>query len=162
MTSSGAPLPKRPPLKHIALSWLGGALAIGLAALIAHSAGAPVLMAPFGASAVLAFGVPDSPLAQPRNIVGGHTVTAIVGVLFLSLFGDAWWVAGLATASGIAAMQITRTVHPPAGANPLLVLMAGLGWDFVLTPVISGALLLTLVALVFNRLAPGRRYPLYW
>lgn len=161
-TSAGGTVPPRPPFRHIAMSWLGGGAAIALAALIAQLFALPVLMAPFGATAVLAFGVPDSPLAQPRNIVGGHTVTVIVGVLCLSLFGDSWWAMGAAVATGIAGMQLTRTVHPPAGANPLIVLIANAGWDFILAPVITGAVLITAVAVVFNKSVPGRNYPLYW
>lgn len=155
-------LPPRAGLRHIAWSWLGGAMGIALVAFLGQVSGVPLLMAPLGASAVLAFGVPDSPLAQPRNIVGGHVLTAFVGLVFLTLFGADWWVMALAVATGIAVMQATRTVHPPAGANPLLVLMLGLGWDFLLFPVLAGALVLTLVAILFNRLAPGREYPQYW
>lgn len=162
MTTTKTSSPARPPLKHITLSWLGGAVGIGCVALVAQISGLPVMMAPLGASAVLAFGVPDSPLAQPRNIVGGHAITAVVGMVFLTVFGSAWWVMALAVATGIAAMQATRTTHPPAGANPLLVLMLGTGWDFVLAPVLGGACILALVAVLFNRAVPGRRYPLYW
>lgn len=154
--------PPRAPIRHIAWSWCGGMLAIGLIALLAQASHFPIMMAPLGASAVLAFGVPDSPLAQPRNIVFGHAISALVGLLALMLLGDAWWVAGLAVATAIAAMQVTGTVHAPAGANPLLVLMMGAGWDFLFTPVIAGAALLAFVALVFNRMIAGRRYPVYW
>lgn len=155
-------VPSRAPIRHIVWSWCGGMLAIGLIALITQASGFPLLMAPLGASAVLAFGVPDSPLAQPRNIVFGHAISALVGLVALTLFGDAWWAAGIAVATAIAAMQATGTVHPPAGANPLLVLVTGAGWDFLATPVIAGASVLALVAIVFNRLIAKRRYPLYW
>lgn len=154
--------PARPPARHIFWSWCGGALAIGTAAAIAVGTGTPTLMAPFGATAVLAFGVPDSPLAQPRNIIGGHTIAALVGVMFLVAFGASWWSMGLSVATAIAMMQVFRAVHPPAGANPLVVMYAGVSWDFVFAPVFLGALLLAIVAVVFNNMVPERRYPLYW
>ncbi len=160
--ASSTKAPPRAPIRHIAWSWLGGMLAIGLVAFVARASAFPILMAPLGASAVLAFGVPDSPLAQPRNIVVGHAISALVGLAVLALFGDAWWAMGLGVATAIAAMQLTGTVHPPAGANPLLVIMTGAGWDFLFVPVIAGAAVLALVALLFNRWAAGRHYPVYW
>lgn len=161
MTAVGSS-PPRAPLKHIFWSWLGSSIAIGAAALADFLSEMPFLFAPLGASAVLAFAVPDSPLAQPRNIIGGHLVSAIVGVMFLLLLGPSWWAVSLAVATAIAAMLLTRTVHPPAGANPILVLMASLHWDFVFLTVLPGALILTLCALIFNNLADGRKYPHYW
>ncbi|MBL4601908.1 MAG: HPP family protein [Emcibacteraceae bacterium] len=154
--------PPRAPLKHIFWSWLGSSIAIGATALASIYSEMPFLFAPLGASAVLAFAVPDSPLAQPRNIIGGHLISAIVGVLFLLLLGSSWWVMALAVATAIAAMLLTRTVHPPAGANPLLVLMTGAQWDFVFLSVLPGVLILTISAIIFNKLASGRRYPIYW
>ena len=158
----GAALPQRPAIGYVFWSWCGGVFAIGLVAYIAVATGQPILMAPLGASAVLAFGVPDSPLAQPRNIIGGHVLTATIGVLFLNLFGAEWWSMGLAVATAIAAMQITRTVHPQAGANPLVVMLVGASWGYVLTPVLAGSLILTSCAVIFNNLSANRRYPLYW
>ncbi|MEX0300479.1 MAG: HPP family protein [Kordiimonas sp.] len=156
-------VPNRPAAKHIVWSWVGGTIGIGLVALIAHLSGHPLLMAPLGASAVLAFGVPDSPLAQPRNIIGGHILTTIVGLVFLSAFGAGWWVAGLAVGASISVMQYTNTVHPPAGANPLVVLATGAGWDYVLLPVALSAAALTFVAVLFNNIAPSRKqYPTFW
>ena len=158
----GAALPQRPALGYVLWSWWGGVVAIGLIAYITVATGQTILMAPLGASAVLAFGVPDSPLAQPRNIIGGHVLTAAIGVLFLNLFGAEWWSMGLAVATAIAAMQITRTLHPPAGANPLVVMLIGASWGYVLTPVLAGSLIHTGCAVIFNNLSKNRRYPLYW
>ena len=158
----GAALPQRPAIGYVFWSWCGGVFAIGLVAYIAVATGQPILMAPLGASAVLAFGVPDSPLAQPRNIVGGHVLTAFIGLVFLEAFGADWWSMGAAVATAIAAMQVTRTVHPPAGANPLLIMVLGASWDFLLIPVLAGSVILAACAVVFNNLADNRRYPLYW
>jgi len=158
----GGGKPPAPKALHVFWSWLGASIAIGLVSLIGATTSEPLLMAPLGASAVLAFGVPDSPLAQPRNIIGGHIVSALVGLVFLSMLGTGWWVMGIAVATAIAAMQLTRTVHPPAGANPLIVIATAASWDYILLPVASSAVLLTLAAIAVNNLSPARRYPLYW
>ncbi len=154
--------PKRVSLKHICWAWVGSAMAIGLVAYASSFASMPLIFAPLGASAVLAFAVSDSPLAQPRNIIGGHFVSAFVAILFLLIFGSAWWVTPLAVASAIAAMQFTKTVHPPAGANPIIVVMTAASWDFLIMTVVPGAILLTMVAIIFNNLDSDRRYPTYW
>ena len=160
--SGGAAKPPSPKIKHVLWSWAGASAAIGSIALIAFAAGHPLLMAPLGASAVLAFGVPDSPLAQPRNIIGGHIIAALVGLLFFQFFGGSWWVMGPAVATAIAVMQITGMVHPPAGANPLIALSTGASWDYILLPVAVSAVLLTIMAILVNNLSHTRRYPLYW
>ncbi|MGE5475620.1 MAG: HPP family protein [Bacteroidales bacterium] len=161
LRSRGAP-PPRPSLSHAAASWCGAACAIGLVGLLGEATGMPWLMAPFGASAVIVFGLPDSPLAQPRAVIGGHVLSALVGLVCLSLFPVAWWSLALAVASAVVLMQLTRTTHPPAGANPLVVMLGGVGWGFLATPVLAGALAIVVVALACNNLVPGRRYPLYW
>ena len=145
-----------------AWSWAGAAVAIGLIGALSASTATPWLMAPFGATAVLVFGLPDSPLAQPRNVIGGHVLTTLVGLIFLSLLGPQWWSMALAVATAIAVMQLTRMVHPPAGANPLLVMLSGASWSFLATPVLIGSVAIVLAALLCNNLAPDRRYPVYW
>ena len=138
-------------------------MAIALVAGIAGASNAPLIIPPFGATVVLALGVHESPLAQPRNILGGHMITGIIGLGALMLLGDAWWVMALAVGTGIAAMQLTRTVHPPAGANPILIMLSGAAdWSFLLLPLLAGASALVVFAVVFNKLVPGRRYPAYW
>ena len=161
LRARGAP-PPRPALSHVAASWIGAATAIAAVALLGDATATPWLMAPFGASAVIVFGLPDSPLAQPRAVIGGHLLSALVGLVCLSLFPVAWWSLALAVASAVGLMQLTRTTHPPAGANPLVVMLGGVGWDFLATPVLAGALVIVAVAVACNNLTPGRRYPLYW
>lgn len=158
----GGTLPPMPSGRHVLWSWLGGAIAIGLIGFLTEVTSHPMLMAPLGASAVLAFGVPDSPLAQPRNVIAGHFLTTLVGLSFLEIMGDGWLSMGLAVATAIALMQVTRTVHPPAGANPLLVIGLGAPWSFLVTPVLVGSVVLVICALLVNNLASARRYPLYW
>jgi CBS-domain-containing membrane protein len=154
--------PKPPALSHIALSTLGGLLAITAIARLTQLSNIPFLMAPFGATCVLAFGVPDSPLAQPRNIIGGHFISALIGLVCLQYLGSDWFSMALGVSVAIGLMQLTRTVHPPAGANPLIVILAKAKWTFLFSPVLSGAVVLVLLALFFNNASKARRYPRYW
>ena len=123
------------------------------------------LIGSFGASCVLVYGVIQSPLAQPRNLIGGHVISAIVGVSMAKLFPDIIWLSSaLAVAGAIVLMQITKTLHPPGGATALIAVTGSpailkLGYWYVLTPVLSGALILLLVALIFNNMTTNRQYP---
>lgn len=123
------------------------------------------LIGSFGASAVLVYGAIQSPLAQPRNLVGGHVVSALVGVTVAKFLPDVLWMtAPTAVALSIVAMQITRSLHPPGGATALIAVSGGnkiasLGYLYVLSPVLSGALILLIVALVFNNITKKRHYP---
>lgn len=151
--------------RDVFLSGLGGALAISLAAWLSATTGQPLLMAPLGASCFLMFVVPDNPVAQPRNVIGGHVVSALTGMAVITLLGSAWWAMGLGVGLAIIAMRLTQTNHPPAASDPLLLMLSPLGapgWGFVLTPVLAGAVLVVAVAVVFNRLRPGVRYPQRW
>lgn len=124
------------------------------------------LIGSFGASSVLVYGAIQSPLAQPRNLVGGHVVSALVGVTVARLLPDIIWLtAPLAVAFSIVFMQITRTLHPPGGATALIAVAAGtkigsLGYWYVLTPVLSGTLILLFTALLFNNITAKRHYPI--
>lgn len=123
----------------------------------------PWFIAPMGASAVLLFAVPASPLAQPWPIVGGNLIAAIVGVTFAKFLGTSAWVAGLAGAIAIAGMMRFRCLHPPGGAVALTAVLGGsgviqLGYMFVILPVFLNSILLMLLALIFNNLAK-RSYP---
>lgn len=150
------------PFRYVFWSWMGaflGIMATSYPATLTHSS---LLIAPFGATCVLIFGVPDSPLAQPRNVIGGHCIATLISLTLLHLFGDAWWVMAAAVATSIGIMQLTGTLHPPAGATPLVVIMTKASWSFFFIPVLLGALILVTCALLFNNLARDRSYPKYW
>lgn len=123
------------------------------------------LIGSFGASSVLIYGAIQSPLAQPRNLIGGHLISAIVGVTVYQVLPDIIWLtAPLAVSLSIVGMQITKTLHPPGGATALIAVIGSgkikdLGYWYVLSPVLTGVLILFLVALVFNNITPLRRYP---
>jgi len=154
--------PAAPSLHFSLLSLIGAVIAIGITGWLSQISSAPWLMAPFGASCVLAFGMPDSPLAQPRNIIGGHVISTLVGLLALHILGDSWWSAALAVGLALAAMQQTRTLHAPAGANPLVVIASHAPLSFVVTPVLAGSLVIVAVAWCLNNARQRQSYPKYW
>ena len=124
------------------------------------------LIASFGASSVLIYGAIQSPLAQPRNLIGGHLISAFIGVTIYKLLPDIIWLtAPLAVALSIVAMQITKTLHPPGGATALIAIIGSekiktLGYFYVLSPVLTGTIILLIVALLFNNIATHRKYPI--
>lgn len=158
----GADVPPRPGFRHVALSWLGGFLAIAAVAIATDISHLPLVLGSFGASCVLVFGFPESPFSQPRNVIGGHFLSSLIGLACLTLFGAHWWSMALAAGTAIAVMQLTRTVHPPAGSNPVIVMLSAPAWNFLLTPTLLGAAILVIVALVFNNIPKERAYPKYW
>jgi len=144
------------------LSSLGTIVAIGITGWLSLVSGTPWLMAPFGASCVLAFGMPDSPLAQPRAVIGGHLVATLVGLGLGHLLGDGILVSALGVGLALAAMQLTRTVHAPAGADPLIVIAAHAPLSYLLSPVLAGSLVIVLTAYCVNNLRSANSYPRYW
>ncbi|MBL0744597.1 HPP family protein [Chryseolinea lacunae] len=123
------------------------------------------LIGSFGASSVLIYGIINSPLAQPRNLIGGHVICAFTGVLVHKLVpGEVWLTSALSVALSIVFMQITKTLHPPGGATALIANIGSakiqsLGFFYVISPVLSGVLILFFVALLCNNATPHRSYP---
>lgn len=123
------------------------------------------LIGSFGASSVLIYGIINSPLAQPRNLIGGHVICALVGVSIHFLIPDeAWLAAALAVSCSIVLMQVTKTLHPPGGATALIAVIGSpkiqsLGYFYVISPVLSGVMILLMVALFFNNITSHRSYP---
>lgn len=123
------------------------------------------LIGSFGASSVLIYGIIQSPLAQPRNLIGGHLISAFIGVTVYKLAPDIIWItAPLAVSLSIVGMQITKTLHPPGGATALIAVngtetVKNLGYEYVIFPVLVGVLILFVVALFFNNLTSKRHYP---
>lgn len=158
--------------KEIFWSWLGAFLGIGLLGLLAEGGLAEqekvMLIGSFGASAVLLYGAPKSPLAQPRNLLGGHILSGLVGVACYKLYAEAPWLASaLAVSGAIALMHLTKTLHPPGGATALIAVIGGekvhsLGFWYCLNPVGLGASIMLLVALLVNNIPAHRRYPEFW
>ncbi|MDL2306961.1 HPP family protein [Desulfovibrio sp. OttesenSCG-928-C06] len=166
---------KAPPVAQrdeILLAFVGSSLALGLVAMLhglcLENTGLPLIMAPFGASAVLLFGAFKSPLAQPRNVIGGHIISALVGVSIYQIVGDyPMLAASLAVPTAIVLMHASNTLHPPGGATAFVTSAGGaavhsLGYWYVLTPSAAGSAIMVLVALVVNNLHRRHRYPQFW
>ena len=162
LKGDNAPLPPKPSTKAVALAWLGGFLAIAAVASLNDFLSVALVLGSFGASCVLVFGYPDVPFSQPRNVVAGHFISSLVGLVFLFSFGPHWWSVALAVGTAIALMMLTRTVHPPAGSNPVIVFLMQPSWGFLLFPTLVGALVLVAVALVYNNATRDAKYPKYW
>ena len=122
------------------------------------------LVGSFGATSVLIYGVINSPLAQPRNLIGGHVLSAIIGVTVAILIKELWLAAAIAVSVSIVVMQITKTLHPPGGATALIAIIGSdkvqaMGYWYVISPIFSGVMILLIVALIFNNMTPNRSYP---
>ncbi|MDH5612941.1 MAG: HPP family protein [Gammaproteobacteria bacterium] len=168
----GGPSQKRVPLHEVFWSSLGGFLGIAGIYMLGHAHELRIedslfLVGSFGASAVLVYGAPNSPLAQPRNLIGGHVFSALIGVSCSLYIAVPVLAAALAVSLSIAVMHLTKTLHAPGGATALIAVIGGqnihdLGYWYVLTPITSGAVVMLLVALIVNNLSPHRHYPNHW
>jgi CBS domain-containing membrane protein len=156
------------PIDHL-WTFIGAFLGIAIIGLIQNTSFTEsdniFLIGSFGASAVLLFGSSNSPLAQPRNLIGGHVISGIIGVTIHLLIPNSLWLASaLSVALSIVAMQITQTMHPPGGATALIANIGSqkvkeLGYLFILSPVLTGVGILFLIALVVNNIPKHRSYP---
>jgi len=166
---------KSPPavsLSEVGLSWIGAFLGIAAVAYINYNTleGTDMVMiiGSFGASAVLIYGAIKSPLAQPRNLIGGHIFSAIIGVACYQMLNEYMWLASsVAVATAIAFMHVTKTLHPPGGAIALIAIIGSekihnLGYLYAIIPVGLGAIIMLLVALIVNNIPKTRKYPEFW
>ena len=145
--------------KEPIISALGAFLCISLIAFINSYDDFNIwLIPPFGATMVLVMAVHESPLAQPKNIFFGHILSALSGVLIYFFLGMSFLSIGLAVAISVWAMMITKTIHPPAGANPIIAILGGKGISFILLPVAIGALIIIVFAVIYNKILK-RNYP---
>nr|WP_227515720.1 HPP family protein [Acinetobacter qingfengensis] len=154
--------PARPKWQFIMTTFIGSFLCISCLEWLTLMQHQLWIMAPFGATCVLAFALPESPLAQPRHIIGGHFITAFIALMVLQFFGNGLWQIAFAVATGIIAMQILRVTHPPAGANPLVILMTNTPWSFLIQPVLAGSICIVLIAWISHCFISKRTYPVYW
>jgi len=161
-TYSGLPYPKwYMPL----ISGLGGLIAIAALQLINTELDiVACFIVPFGASCVLVFAAPAAPFSQPRNVIGGHIISALCGVAAYHICGEAcWWSLALGNGVAIALMAATKTIHPPAGATVFLPsITAETSFLWALWPVGLGALIIVVIGLLYNNIFTDRRYPAFW
>lgn len=154
-----------PTRQEILRSLLGGTISIFLLLLLTKLTGNFYIMAPFGATCVILYAVSQSPLAQPRNVIFGHFISAFIGLFFLKFFPDSILMTALSVGCAIALMQVFKCVHPPAGANPLVILLTANSinyeWSFLIFPVLLGSIALVLIAAVVNNIKANNKWPLY-
>lgn len=168
----GAKSPPGVGWRELVWSWTGAVIGIGTCGYLSSAYFEPqeltLLIGSFGASAVLLYGAIKSPLAQPRNLIGGHVISGLIGVACHQLMGGTVWLAAaLAVSLAIVAMLATKTLHPPGGATALIAVIGGpkihgLGFLYALVPAGAGAAILLIVALLVNNLSENRKYPEYW
>jgi CBS-domain-containing membrane protein len=164
--------PPRANTSEVVWSWTGSFLGILAIALIQDKvisqSDMVMVIGSFGASAVLIYGAIKSPLAQPRNLIGGHVISALIGVTCFKLFpGNVWLASSLAVSTSIAVMQLTKTLHPPGGATALIAVIGSskihaLGYMYAVVPVGLGATIMLIIALIVNNIPKTRRYPEFW
>ena len=149
-------------LRNAFWSFLSATLGILAIYEITSLSGHPLLIGSFGASAVLLFDATDSPLAQPRNLVGGHLLSAGVAVIVVALFGSTPLTMAIGVGLAIFVMNLTHTIHPPGGATALIGVQGAVGPEFILLPVLAGALILLITAIFTNNVVYHRSYPKHW
>lgn len=167
--------PSRKPFSKILWSWVGAFIGIYLVSILSKLTqvdflNSQFLVGSFGASAVLIYGAPQADFSQPRNLLGGHIISALIGVtIFKFLPFDIILLGALAVSLSIVAMHFTRTLHPPGGATALIAVIGSsevhnTGYMFVFSPITTGAVILLIVALIVNNISknPKRHYPRYW
>jgi CBS-domain-containing membrane protein len=147
---------------EIVWSAIGATIAIALALWFVGDRTSPFLLFSLGGSTVFLFALTDTESAQPRALFGGHLGGALIGIACYQMFGDGLWVSVAAVVLTMVSMIVTRTIHPPAGANPLIMVHNHAGLFSLLQPVGIGVFTLFLVAILWSRVRPGKKYPNQW
>ena len=149
-------------LKRSILAGIFSSITIGILTLLTYKTSYGVfLIASFGSSMVLLFGYPESPFAQPKNIFFGHLLTSLVGILVLYFFPFSLYIIiPLAVGIGVSLMIILNVTHPPAGGNPIIVIMGSVSLDYLINPIIIGSIIILIFGVVLNRLILKKKYPL--
>ncbi len=148
-------------LKQSFIAGLFSIITIGVLTLLTYKTEFGIfLIASFGSSMVLLYGYPESPFAQPKNVFFGHLVTATVGMFFLYLIPlPLFIIIPLAVGFGVGLMILLNVTHPPAGGNPIIVIMGSVSLDYLLSPIISGSIIILVFAIIINKFILKKSYP---
>ena len=148
-------------LKQSIFAGVFSAITISILTFLTYKTGLGIfLLASFGSSMVLLYGYPESPFAQPKNVFFGHLTTAAVGLIFLYFIPlPIFLIIPLAVGFGVGAMILLNITHPPAGGNPIIVIIGSVSLDFLLSPVISGSIIIIVFAIIINRFILKKNYP---
>lgn len=119
-------------------------------------------IASFGASSMLVMTAWNAPVGQPRNVIGSHLIASFIAIVIMNLFGSSPVMMSLALCCTIFCMLMTRTFHPPACGDPIIIMISGYSWGFIFHPVLIGAIIIVVFGLIINNLHPKRKYPMYW
>jgi len=153
---------KRDKFIKASLAGIFSAFTIGILTLITYKTELGLfLAASFGSSMVLLYGFPESPFAQPKNIFFGHLVTALVGVIFVNFIQlPIFIIIPVAVGFGIFLMIILDVAHPPAGGNPIMVIIGSASFDYLFSPIITGTIIILLFGVILNKYILKKNYPL--
>ena len=148
-------------IKQSILSGIFSILTIGILTFLTYKTDFGVfLLASFGSSMVLLYGYPESPFAQPKNVFFGHLITAIVGLIVLHFVPlPLFIIVPLAVGFGVGLMILFNVTHPPAGGNPIIVIIGSVSFDYLLSPVITGSIIIIISAIIVNRFILKKSYP---
>ena len=148
--------------KKALLAGFFSAFTIGILTILTYKSALGLFLATsFGSSMVLLFGFPESPFAQPKNVFFGHLITALVGVIFVNLIPLPMYISiALAVGIGIFFMILFNVVHPPAGGNPIMVIIGSVSFDYLILPIISGCIIIISLAILINKFILKKKYPL--
>ena len=149
-------------LKKSIISTVFSIITIGVLTLLTYKTEYGIfLIASFGSSMVLLYGYPESPFAQPKNIFFGHLLTSVVGIIFLNLIPLPIYITiPFAVGIGVGLMILLNVTHPPAGGNPIIVIIGSVSLDYLIMPIILGSLIILVFGIILNRLILKKKYPL--
>ena len=150
------------PLYYSIRSGFKGFIIISLLMAMSYYSDIPLVMAPFGASCILVATMPHQTLSQPINVIGGYFIGTLVTLAFMAYFSHQWWLVGLMLSVTISFMAILRVTHPPAGAVPFVIFFyeEDVGLEFLLFPVLTGSVLIVVMAYILHSIPPERGYPM--
>ena len=152
----------KPLLQKAIIAGFFSTLTIGVLTLLTYKSTLGYFLAgSFGSSMVLLFGFPESPFAQPKNVFFGHLLTAAVGVFFVNFISLPIYInISLAVGFGVFLMILLNVVHPPAGGNPIMVIIGSTSYEYLINPIILGCIIILLLAIIINKFILKKNYPL--